>query len=337
MDIKSKILKTELMKEIVSVRVDTLWKMLKQKRNGFLPGPFEEGATGKFDNKGAIFIPGGLIYQDVDGMPIRYENYNGSNAKAFCEKVRHSMQFDNATLLYPDGMAPSVHLDNGFFSKAARRIYILKKAAFRRKSKIGLPKYLKVTTDEIVRSHCPTYMSQPYGSRTRISTSATLGLIDTPLYYAYCETQFNLTGSQADKFAAQLDTAIDPGKIGNNTILYSPYIIVCHDTRYFEKSLTGLTRILGIGKFGEFATITFEQVTQSFSSLLKRRKVNYTEGDLFAKFDDIKILGILRIYSPANPGKRSQKHAIHIISPVNDLGLNLPRLEKEARERYQIN
>ena len=67
---KKKIIENELMKEIVSIRVDALWKMLSQKKDGLFPEPYEEGATGKFDNKGAIFIPGGLIYKDVDEMPI---------------------------------------------------------------------------------------------------------------------------------------------------------------------------------------------------------------------------------------------------------------------------
>jgi hypothetical protein len=37
-----------------------------------LPKIDEEGATGKFDNKGTIFIPGGLVYRDVDEQNIRY-------------------------------------------------------------------------------------------------------------------------------------------------------------------------------------------------------------------------------------------------------------------------
>ena len=51
---KKKIIENELMKEIVSIRVDALWKMLSQKKDGLFPEPYEEGATGKLDNKGAI-------------------------------------------------------------------------------------------------------------------------------------------------------------------------------------------------------------------------------------------------------------------------------------------
>ena len=72
---KKQIIDNELMREIISIRLDTLWRMLEQSRLGFLPDILEEGATGKYDNKGAIFIPGGLIYQDVDEQFIRYESY----------------------------------------------------------------------------------------------------------------------------------------------------------------------------------------------------------------------------------------------------------------------
>jgi hypothetical protein len=332
---KKKLIENELMKEIISIRVDTLWKMLSQKKDGFFPEPYEEGATGRFDNKGAIFIPGGLIYQDVDEIPISYDSYSEITPEAFRKEVRRAMQYDNATLLFPDGIATSINLDSGFFSKAARRIYTLKKAAFRRK-KIGSHKHLKVISDDIIRSHCPTYLPQPYGARTRVSTCAAIGLIDPPLFFAYCETQLNLSADQAKSFARLLDHAQDPVKTDTGTILYPPYIIVCHDTRYKENSLTGLTRLLGIGKFGEFATFSFEQINQSLVRELKRKHKTFTSEYIFASYDDIRILGILRIYSPTKAGKRSQKYSIHIVAPIEDLGLKLDQLEQDARARYHF-
>lgn len=80
---KKTLIGSELVKEIISIRVDTLWKMMCQMRDGTFPDPYEEGATGKFDNKGAIFIPGGVIYQDVDEMPIRYKKHMGMTPAAF--------------------------------------------------------------------------------------------------------------------------------------------------------------------------------------------------------------------------------------------------------------
>jgi hypothetical protein len=332
---KKKLIDNELMKEIISIRVDTLWKMLSQKKEGFFPEPYEEGATGRFDNKGAIFIPGGLIYQDVDELPISYDRHSAITPESFRKKVREAMQYDNATLLFPDGIATGINLDSGFFSKAARRIYTLKKAAFRRK-RIRSHKHLKVTSDDIIRSHCPTYMHQPYGARTRVSTCAAIGLIDPPLFFAYCETQLNLSRDQTESFARRLDKTQDPVKTDTGTILYPPHLIVCHDTRYKENSLTGLTRLLGIGKFGEFATFSFEQVNQSLVRELKRKNKTFTSEDIFAAYNDIRILGILRIYSSTKAGKRSQKYSIHIVAPLKDLGLNLDQLEESARKRYHL-
>ena len=99
------------MKEIISIRIDTLWKMIAQRMEKRLPEIDEEGATGKFDNKGAIFIPGGLVYKDVDERNVTYESFRPLSASAFRRKIRSTMRFDNATLLYPDGVAQGVHLD----------------------------------------------------------------------------------------------------------------------------------------------------------------------------------------------------------------------------------
>ena len=331
-----KLLNNELMKELISIRVDTLWKMIGLKKDGHFPSSNEEGATGKFDNKGAIFIPGGLIFQDVDEMPITYKACGEISSDIFREKVRSAMRYDNATLLYPDGIAAGINLDSGFFSKAARRIYTFKKAAYRRKRKIRSPKNINVSADDIILSHCPTYMSQPYGARTRISTCVSVGFIDPPLFFSYCETQLNLYGDLADNYAKRVDLAQSPAITENGTVLYPPCIVVCHDTRYKNNSLTGLTRLLGIGKFGEFATFTLEQVNNSLINELKRKNKKFTSNEFFVSIDDTRILGILRIYSPTNLGKRSKRYSLNIVSPVKDLDLNLARIAKEAKKRYYL-
>ena len=336
MILKKSLINNELMKEIISIRADTLWKMLHQKKDGTLPEPHEEGATGKFDNKGAIFMPGGLIYQDVDEMPIKYPSHDEVRPDSFREKIREAMRYDNATLLFPDGILSGINLDTGFFSKAARRIYTYKRAAFRRKTKIESHMHLKINSDDIIRSHCPTYLPKPYGSRTRISTCASVGLIDPPLFFSYCETHFNLSKIQAERFAKRLDEAQDPATAKNGIILYPPHIVICHDTRYKESSLTGLTRILGIGKFGEFATFSLELANQTLISELKRKHQTFTSEDLFAEYDNLCVLGILRIYAPTNPGKRSQRYALHIVSPAKDIELNLDRIKQNAQERYRL-
>ncbi|MEJ2730587.1 MAG: hypothetical protein P8185_19160 [Deltaproteobacteria bacterium] len=112
--VKNSVIENELMKEIISIRIDTLWKMIAHRMEKRLPEIDEEGATGKFDNKGAIFIPGGLVYKDADEQKIRYEASKVMSASQFRDRIRLTMRFDNATLLYPDGLAPGVHLDSGF-------------------------------------------------------------------------------------------------------------------------------------------------------------------------------------------------------------------------------
>ena len=315
---KKQILDNELMKEVLAIRLHTLQKMLKQHENGAMPGVNEEGATGRFDNKGAIFIPGGLIYQDVDERFIRYEPYGTISAKRFRERVRKAMQNDNATLLYHDGMAPAINLDGGFFSRAARRIFTYKSAAFRRNKKIGGSTSLDISTNDIIKSNCPTYMHPPYGARTRISTCVSVGLIDPPMYYAYNKTELNFSSKQAHRFAEDLDRAREKTVSAEGSVLYPPYIVVCHDTRYKENSFTGVTRILGIGKFGEFATVSFEALNKKLMGELQRNKQSFTSDDAFAYADQTPILGILRIYEKTNPGKRCLKYKPHVIRPRHE-------------------
>lgn len=206
---KKAIIDNELLKEIITIRLDSLWKMLGQYESGFFPGPNDEGATGKFDNKGAIFIPGGLIYQDVDESFIRYDSHGSITGSAFRKIIRQSMQYDNATLLYPDGVASSINLDGGFFSKAARRVYTYKRASYRRVMKLGNHIPLEFTSDDIIKSHCPTYMKPPYGARTRISSCIAVGLIHPPLFFAYYKTELNFSQKQSKRFIHDLDQVRD--------------------------------------------------------------------------------------------------------------------------------
>ncbi len=317
---KKQILGNELIREVIAIRLHTLNKMLNQYEKGRMPGVNEEGATGKFDNKGAIFIPGGLIYQDVDEQFISYESYGKISAHAFREKIRDAMQNDNATLLYHDGIAPAINLDGGFFSRAARRIFTYKKAAFRRTKKISSADALEISSDDIIKSHCPTYMKPPYGARTRISTCVSVGLIDPPMYYAYNKTELNFSTKQARRFVNDFEKTRERALSSEGLVLFPPYIVVCHDTRYRKNNFTGLTRILGIGKFGEFATFSFESLNKELAGELHRKKQIVHPEDTFAFIDQRPVLGVLRIYAQTNPGKRLLKYRPYIVSP-DDVGV----------------
>jgi hypothetical protein len=246
------------------------------------------------------------------------------------------MRFDNAILLYPDGLAPSINLDNGYFSKAARQILTYKRAAYRRKKSVSKSLANEVSSKDIIRSNCPPYMRPPFGARTRISTCISIGLVDPPMFFSYCKAQHNLSTGQSDRFARRLAQAVEPAVSGNGEVLYPPYVIICHDTRYKENSYTGLTRILGIGKFGEFATLTLEVVTRQLMEELRRRKLDFKPEDSCAEHAGSSFALLLRIYAPTNPGKRSRKHELRVVSPGKDLGLDIDQIEKEARKRYGI-
>jgi hypothetical protein len=246
------------------------------------------------------------------------------------------MQYDNATLLFPDGIVNSINLDTGFFARAARRIYTFKTAAFKRKRKIGRKIPIDIDSHDIVRSHCPTYLNPPYGSRTRISTCVSIALADPHLYFAYCKTEFNLSRRRLKSFAARLDAAQEHTVLADGTVLYPPFVVVCHDTRYKENSLTGLVRILGIGRFGEFSTFTFEVLNNQLIGELKRKKIDYGKEHIFADYADMSVLGVLRTYEPTNPGKRSLKYQLDLVSPEKDVSIDINQIAGRARERYQI-
>lgn len=332
---KKSIIDNELLKEIIIIRFDTLWRMLGQDASGFMPAKDDEGATGKFDNKGAIFIPGGLVYQDVDEQFIRYKQYGSISGKEFREKIRDAMKYDNATLLYHDGIAAGINLDGGFFSRAARRIYTYKRAAYRRVMKVGNSTPIEIGSDDIIKSHCPIYMKPPYGARTRISSCLSVGLMNPPMFYAYYKTELNFSQKQAERFGVDLDRAREQTLSEDGKVLYPPYIVVCHDTRYKDNNYTGLTRVLGIGKFGEFATITFETVSLPLVKELKRKKMKYKPEDVFAEYDGTAILCLLRIYNSTNPGKRSLKYGLHIISPKEDLWVIRKGIERVVESGAQ--
>ena len=93
---------------------------------------------------------------------------------------------------------------------------------------------------------------------------------------------------------------------------------------------------MGIGKFGEFATFSFEQINKTLIRELKRIGKTYTFEDIFAEYKNIRVLGILRIYSPTKIGKRPQKYSLHILSPEKDIGLDIDQLKQDAQQRYHF-
>lgn len=335
---KKDIINNELMKEIITIRTDTAWRMLLMEKEGLMPREEDEGATGYFDNKGATFIPGGIVFEDSDKNPVPKKTYRNPDSKKFRKIVRDSMQTDNAILLYPDGFASGINLDNGFFAEASSTIIANRQAAYKRKPvlKSNNP-ILKINSDHITRSHSPSYVQPPYGSRTKLSSCISICLIEPRMYYIHCRSEYNPRGDAEEKniwnsiISAQKPI---PGK--DKTVLAPPYIVVCHTTRYKKEIYTGITRILGIGKFGEFANFTLERATGELLNEIKREEKKYHPRDIFAEYDGKIIVGVLRIYSETKPGRRLKKVTAQLISPEKDLGIDVEAIKRESMKRYRI-
>jgi hypothetical protein len=336
METKKDLIGNELMREILSIRVDSLWRMLALKKQGRLPQVDEEGATGVFDNKGAMFIPGSFVFEDSDRKPIVKENIDHLTEKEFRDNIRASMRHDNATLIYENGLAPAVNLDNGFFADMAGRIIAVKQAALKRKSILKMDPPEKFTSNHVTRSYCPSFISPPYGSRTKLSSCMAACLIEPRLYYLLCRNEFGLRGEEEKSFWEAIRASQKPIFDREGKVLAGPYIVVCHATRYRKEILTGIVRILGFGHFGEFAVLTLEETSNDLLRELDDNRTEFIPGDIVAEYEGTRVVCVLRVFPPTTPGKRLLRTTTTLVSPTKDLSLDLEKISEEARKRYGL-
>lgn len=327
------IIRNELMKEIAAIRLDTAWKMLALKKEGRFPKIDDEGSTGEFDNKGAMFVPGHFIFEDSDKKPVEKQKFREPGPDQFRKMIREAMRYDNATLLYPDGMAVGININNGFFAEMSGNILAIKQAAMKRKTMAASSPPEKINSFHITRSLCPGYVNAPYGARTKLSSCIAVCITEPMLYYVQCRNVFGLRGQEEDTFWTGVGASRKPIMGENGIPLAPPYVVVCHTTMYKERVYTGLTRILGLGKFGEFATFTLEEPTSDLLNELDI-KDDCQPGDIFAEYEGTQVIGVLRFYPKTTPGKRLLRTTAKLISPVKDLELDVEKIGREARQRY---
>ena len=332
---KRELIGSELIQEIIRIRVDGLAKMLEFRKKGCLPRIFDEGATGNLDNKGAIFVPGGLVFEDSDRHPIRKERYENLTRTSFRKLVGDCMQSDNATLLFQDGYLGGVNLDNGFFAEKSSQILATRQAA-KRSRRLERTPPRRIRSDDICRSLCPETVPSPYGSRTKLSSCLAVCLRERRLYYLQCTAEYALRGVAARRAWERIRSTRRSVKTAKGEILAPPYVVVCHQTRYREHVMGGITRILGIGEFGEFATITFELMSSDFADELREKKITWNESDVFAQCNDKPVLGVIRVYPPTTPGARSRGSNLMLINPPKDLGFKVDTLLRAARKQYRL-
>lgn len=331
------IIRNELFREVAAIRLDAVWRMLALDREGKLPAKDEEGATGRYDNKGAIFVPGGLIFEDSDRNPIDHEDQGELSRKAFREQIREAMRYDNATLLYRNGIASGVSLNNGFYALVSGNILAYKKAATRRRALLEQKPERRISSDAITRSHCPSYFVPPYGSRTKLSSCLSVCLSEPRLFYVVCRTKFALRGEEEHQAVWDAIRSARRPVVGKKSIpLAPPYIVVCHVTRYKESAMGGFTRVLGIGKFGEFASFTMERVSTELLGELGRRESGIPTDWLCAEDHGVQVAAVLRIYEGTKHGRRAQRFSTHLLHPQEDLQLEVGAIARQAGERYRI-
>jgi hypothetical protein len=336
METKKDLIGNELIQEIIAVKVDALWRMLALKKDSRLPRVDEEGATGSLDNKGAIFVPGPFIYEDSDRKAIWYDSVPNLKAKKFRELIRDSLRYDNATLLFNDGIAPAVNLDNGFFAEMAGRIIAIKEAAVKRKMIQNPSPPAPITSHDLTRSYCPTYVPAPYGSRTKLSSCIAVCLIEPAMYFVQCRNAFGLRGDENADFWDKIRAAKKPIVDGDGKTLAGPHVVVCHATRYKKEILPGIVRILGFGRFGEFAVFTLEEASAALTAEIEGGQTPLGPGDYFAEYDGSRIVGVLRIFPHTTPGKRLQRTTTTLVSPSRDVTFDLKEITQRAKERYRV-
>jgi hypothetical protein len=333
---KKELLGNELMKELVSIRIDSLWNMIALKLNRRLPPVEAEKATGDYDDKGALFVPGGFIFQDWEENPIRKRPYP-QTAEGFRKAIRVAMQYDGAHLLYQDGIATRVKLGNTVFAKIASHILESKQEALRRSRALTDRRPARIHSADITRSYCPTWIPAPYGARTSISSDVSVCLIEPRMFFRLSEIHFSLRGAEADDFWTGIRASTQPIIGRDGAVLAQPFMVTCHSTRYREEIYTGITRISGFGKFGEFATFTLEQTTTELLHDVESGRTQFTQDEIIADYYGNQVVAVLRIYPRTNPGARLKKGITTLlVSPEKDLGLDVEAITAEAKKRYHL-
>ncbi len=331
--IKKDLIFNELVRELIAIRVDTLYRMLLMKKNNCLPRTNDEGATGNFDNKGALFVPGGIILEDSDRFKVKSDHFKSLSSGSFRDQIHSSMKLDNATLLFPDGIASGVNLDNGFFANISSSILTYKRAARKKSFTLRSHPPGRITSSNVTKSNTPQYILPPYGARTKISSCLSVCLTEPRLYFLQCREFFRLHGNGQQHLWDNLSLSRKSIRGYGDSILAPPFIIVCHTTRYRENILCGLIRILGIGDFGEFATITIEEMDREYLETLLDEKENF-ENYIITESADKIISCLLRFYPKTTPGKRLLRTRTIPLSPEKDININVKQIFRRSRNRY---
>jgi hypothetical protein len=335
---RKEILDNELMKEIATIRLGTLWRMIKLRSNGELPSVDKEQATSDEDDKGAMFLPAGFVLTDSSNRIPNLVPYEHKTPEHFRERIREGMLYDNAILINHVGMAIGVNLDNGFYAKIATNALNNKRSSAKRSTQLQPTPPRRITSEDAIKSFCPSYIPQPYGSRTSLSSNIGVCISEMRLFYEELRRGLVIDDPREQEYWDKLREARKPVLADDGSVLAPPYLVICHSTRYKPEIMTGITRILGTGTFGEFSTFTLEEVTTSLMNEIDGRK-SPKEDEIFAQYEGNAYVGVLRMYPSTNYGTKLRPKGTvttSLISAEKDFNLNLEELSEKYMEKYDL-
>jgi hypothetical protein len=157
------------------------------------------------------------------------------------------------------------------------------------------------------------------------------------MYFREAEAYFNLRGNETEALWLGIRAARQPVTGKDDVLLAQPHLVTCHSTRYREEILTGITRISGFGKFGQFATVTLEVATTELLHEIEAGRAQYSRDEIIATYRGLRVVGVLRVYPRTNPGARLRKGVTTmLIQPEKELGLDLRAITLEAKKRYKV-
>jgi hypothetical protein len=312
-------------KEIFKIRVDTLWKMLYLQRRGLLPAPYQEGATGRFDNKGAIFIPGGFILEDSDKRIIRDSKKTEQSEKDFIRSIRQAMSHDNATLVFPNSVVHGINLPNGFFIEKSAKILAIKDIV----ESPNIKRPTKYFSDNITMSLTPNYMLTPFGTRTKVSSCLSVCIKNPMLYYQECVDNYGIRVVESEDVWKKFRHSLKPVKSKSGQTLFLPQVTVMHDTRYTEQNLVGITRFLAVRQKYDYAILTFEQYSKDLVEELLLSNDHVSKDKIIASYNGVDVVPILRFYN------NQKAISCFALSAAKDLNIDVSEVSREAKEVYK--
>ena len=320
------LLNNELLKIVIKARLDSLVKMINLYKRGYLPLPNDEGATGALDNKGGLFLPGGLVMEDVDkNLVLSPPNDKPLTKNQFTKQIVSAMQHDNATLMYKNKIYFGVNLHNGFFTEVASKILTIKRFVV---SSNAMPK--KVNSEEITRYFSPLFIKPPYGARTKLSSCLGVCLSEVRLYFIESTDKLKIRKNEFTLIWRDLSKSLKPAKVKkSDTPLFMPHIVVCHTSRYLSSNFVGITRIIGFGGFGDYALLTFEKQSNKLKNDLKKSNIELKSCRPMV-YKNIKTYCILRVYFY---GGKSYK--TFYVDLKKDLDINYASLIDKSKTKYE--